>query len=78
MTNPGSGPDRRRRTNGSGSLPPIGPRFATVPSAERGSPDGVRWHLVEQAKARIAAGYYDREDVLALAEERLFARFDDR
>lgn len=29
----------------------------------RSGPDGVRWARVNAARARIAAGYYDRENV---------------
>ena len=43
---------------------PRAPRRATIIPIERLRRDaGVRWSRVRAAKARIAAGFYDREDV---------------
>jgi hypothetical protein len=41
-----------------------GSRMRLVEVPKRGGRDsGVRWSRVEGARARIASGYYDRDDV---------------
>ena len=44
--------------------------------AEQPGPDGIRWGLVNRIRAEIAAGTYDTEEKLAIAEDRLLARYE--
>lgn len=59
-----------KRTDAPALLPPVRGNLAELPG-----PDGIRWGLVNRIRAEIAAGTYDTEDRLALAEERMLARF---
>ena len=52
-----------------GRVRPAGAPTAPAPPSlsivrGRSSPEPLRWHRVMTARARIAAGYYDRPDVL--------------
>ena len=42
---------------------PRRPRLSVVPSPDDKRADTVRWSKVIAARARIAAGHYDRKDV---------------
>jgi hypothetical protein len=55
------------------------PRVRLVPSAG-GKPDdaGVRWSRVGRARERIAAGYYDREDVRERLLEAIVRELSER
>ena len=42
---------------------PRRPRLSVVPTPDRKRADAIRWSKVIAARARIAAGHYDRDDV---------------
>ena len=66
----------RITANPKGSVLPRAPLADRLrPPPELPGADGIRWGLVHRVRAEIAAGAYDTDEKLALAEERLLARY---
>ena len=54
-------------------------RLAAVPGGKRSRGDaGVRWSRVKAARARIAAGFYDRVDVREKLLDAILEELTDR
>ena len=69
----GPAPGRRRQPEKNVPAPsdrvsdtklPSPPRLQLVVSPSSAHPEPIRWSRIRTARARVAAGYYDRTDVL--------------